>query len=63
MKQLAAFFWIGWEGAVRAKLEQSVKPPELFVCTSSPVCQRVDIFTLTRRSVLNSWRTRCFRES
>ena len=30
-EQLAAFFWIGWEGAVmRAKLEQSVKPLELF---------------------------------
>ena len=30
-KQLEAFFWIGWEGAVmRAKLEQSVKPLELF---------------------------------
>lgn len=29
--QLAAFFWIGWEGAVlRAKLEQSAKPLELF---------------------------------
>ncbi len=30
-EQLAVFFWIGWEGAVmRAKLEQSVKPLELF---------------------------------
>jgi TetR/AcrR family transcriptional repressor of nem operon len=30
-KQLAAFFWIGWEGAVlRAKLEQTAKPLELF---------------------------------
>ncbi|MCK6394717.1 TetR/AcrR family transcriptional regulator [Zoogloea sp.] len=29
--QLAAFFWIGWEGAVlRAKLEKSAKPLELF---------------------------------
>lgn len=29
--QLAAFFWIGWEGAVlRAKLEHSAKPLELF---------------------------------
>lgn len=29
--QLAAFFWIGWEGAVlRAKLEQSATPLELF---------------------------------
>lgn len=29
--QLATFFWIGWEGAVlRAKLEQSAKPVELF---------------------------------
>lgn len=29
--QLATVFWIGWEGAVmRAKLEQSVKPLELF---------------------------------
>ena len=29
--QLAAFFWIGWEGAVlRAKLEQTAKPLELF---------------------------------
>jgi TetR/AcrR family transcriptional repressor of nem operon len=29
--QLAAFFWIGWEGAVlRAKLEQSASPLELF---------------------------------
>lgn len=29
--QLAAFFWIGWEGAVlRAKLERSAKPLEVF---------------------------------
>ena len=29
--QLAAFFWIGWEGAVlRAKLEQSARPLEVF---------------------------------
>lgn len=29
--QLAAFFWIGWEGAVlRAKLEQSAAPLEVF---------------------------------
>lgn len=29
--QLAAFFWIGWEGAVlRAKLERSAKPLEIF---------------------------------
>lgn len=29
--QLATFFWIGWEGAVlRAKLEHSAKPLELF---------------------------------
>lgn len=29
--QLAAFFWIGWEGAVlRAKLEQSDRPLEVF---------------------------------
>jgi TetR/AcrR family transcriptional repressor of nem operon len=29
--QLAAFFWIGWEGAVlRAKLERSAKPLETF---------------------------------
>ncbi len=31
VEQLAAFFWIGWEGAVlRAKLEQSAAPLELF---------------------------------
>ncbi len=30
-EQLAAFFWIGWEGAVlRAKLEQSAAPLEIF---------------------------------
>ena len=30
-EQLAAFFWIGWEGAVlRAKLEQSAEPLEIF---------------------------------
>lgn len=30
-EQLAAFFWIGWEGAVlRAKLEQSAAPLEVF---------------------------------
>ncbi|WP_027457120.1 acrylate utilization transcriptional regulator AcuR [Dechloromonas agitata] len=30
-EQLAAFFWIGWEGAVlRAKLEQSAEPLEVF---------------------------------
>ncbi len=30
-RQLAAFFWIGWEGAVlRAKLEQSAAPLEVF---------------------------------
>jgi len=30
-EQLAIFFWIGWEGAVlRAKLEQSAKPLEVF---------------------------------
>lgn len=30
-RQLAVFFWIGWEGAVlRAKLEQSVVPLEIF---------------------------------
>ena len=30
-EQLAAFFWIGWEGAVlRAKLEHSAKPLEIF---------------------------------
>lgn len=30
-EQLAAFFWIGWEGAVlRAKLEQSAEPLEAF---------------------------------
>lgn len=30
-RQLAAFFWIGWEGAVlRAKLEQSARPLEVF---------------------------------
>lgn len=30
-KQLAAYFWIGWEGAVmRAKLERSAKPLDLF---------------------------------
>ena len=29
--QLAAFFWIGWEGAVlRAKLERSAKPLDIF---------------------------------
>jgi len=29
--QLAAFFWIGWEGAVlRSKLERSVEPLEIF---------------------------------
>lgn len=29
--QLAAFFWIGWEGAVlRAKLERSVQPLDIF---------------------------------
>lgn len=29
--QLAAFFWIGWEGAIlRAKLERSAKPIEVF---------------------------------
>jgi len=31
VNQVAAFFWIGWEGAVlRAKLEQSAAPLELF---------------------------------
>ena len=31
VRQLAAFFWIGWEGAVlRAKLEQSAAPLEVF---------------------------------
>lgn len=30
-EQLASFFWIGWEGAVlRAKLEQSAEPLEIF---------------------------------
>jgi TetR/AcrR family transcriptional repressor of nem operon len=30
-RQVAAFFWIGWEGAVlRAKLDQSVAPLEIF---------------------------------
>lgn len=30
-EQLSAFFWIGWEGAVlRAKLEQSAEPLEVF---------------------------------
>lgn len=30
-RQIAAFFWIGWEGAVlRAKLEQSVAPLDVF---------------------------------
>lgn len=29
--QLAAFFWIGWEGAVlRSKLERTVEPLEIF---------------------------------
>lgn len=31
VRQLAAFFWIGWEGAVlRAKLEKSVTPLDIF---------------------------------
>jgi TetR/AcrR family transcriptional repressor of nem operon len=30
-EQAAAFFWIGWEGAVlRAKLERSAKPLDVF---------------------------------
>jgi TetR/AcrR family transcriptional repressor of nem operon len=30
-QRLASFFWIGWEGAVmRAKLEKSVAPLEIF---------------------------------
>jgi len=31
VEKMAAFFWIGWEGAVlRAKLERSAKPLDIF---------------------------------
>jgi TetR/AcrR family transcriptional repressor of nem operon len=50
--ELAAFFWVGWEGAVlRAKLERSGRPIELFAhMFLTRFCQRQRAATRCRRA-------------